>query len=128
MAEKTKQKPSRSPGKFDVFIKILTGMKPEDLHPYQKFNVVMTMITALTILVLIVPPVLSLVNSILVSVLNFIVAILKQPLLTVPAGASVSEWTYLACIAILVVEFIVCHLFCLRAAKENSEPPPENRP
>lgn len=128
MAEKTKQKPSRSPGKFDVFIKILTGMKPEDLHPYQKFNIVMIMITALVILILIVPPALVLINSIIVSFGNILISIFSsRPLITVPAGASGSGWTYPACILILLGEFFGCHSFCLKAIKTNSKPP-ENGP
>lgn len=123
MAE-SKQK--RRSGKFDVFIKILTGMRLQDLRPYQKLNIVLTIITALVMLLLIVPPVLLLVNSLIISIGNIFVSIFStRDLLVVPAGASVSEWTYFACLAVLLIEFIVCHRFCFSARNLNSDPPPD---
>lgn len=116
-------------GFFDVFIQLIRGTKPEDLHSYQKFNIVMTMLTALVILVLIVPPALSLVGGIIVAIGNVLISIFStRPTLPALAGSSVSEWTYLVCVVILAAEFITCHFFCLRAIKQNAlppDPPPE---
>lgn len=123
MAE-SKQK--RRSGFFDVFIRIITGTKPDDLRPYQKFNVVMTLIIAVVILILFLPPALALLNSIIVTIANAFISIYStRELLVAPAGASVSEWTYLACLLLLLVEFILCHHFCLKAQMLNSDSPPD---
>ena len=105
-------------GIFDVFISILGNFKDFPIH--YKFNIISGIIIAATAIVLAIPPVLSLVDNIVISIGNIFIAIFSERDF-LPLNNSSTFISAVIAFAILFLEMQICKWFSAKATKINEK-------
>lgn len=116
------EKPSKKKdGIYDFFAQIAGTLGLGNMPNYQKFNVISSAIIAVVALALALPPVLAWVTNIIISIGNIIIIVTghAEHIQAVSASAFV---TVIIPLLLVVVESIICKIYCGFAAKINKTP------
>lgn len=107
-------------GMFDVLSEPLSRIDFNKLPSFAKYNIAMTVIIAVVTIAFAIPPFLSLVNEIIVTIGNIFISIFSTREI-LSRDSSVSWKTFLICAIILAIETLLCHLFSYSATKLNAK-------
>lgn len=117
-----KRRAKNKNGMYEFFVQLIEKLNLDKLPNYQKFNVISTAITAVLTLALALPPVLAWVTNIIVAIGNVVIIIVtKQSELVQPINASTFT-TVIVPLLFIVVELIICTIYCYFASKINNPP------
>lgn len=116
-----KEKRSKKTTIHDFFIKIVEALKIHDLPKYEKLNLLLSAILAVVALTLALPPVLVLVNNIVISIGNVIIIVFGETEHIQAPNTSVSL-TIILPLALVFIESILCLILCFFYKKLNSTP------
>lgn len=103
----------------DFFIKIVGALNLQDLPKYERFNLLSSAIIAIVAIALALPPVLALVNNIIISIGNIIIIALKMPEHIQTPNTSTSL-TVILPLFIVFIEGVVCRLLCFYYKKNDT--------
>lgn len=106
-----KEKPSTKTTIHDFFIKIVDALNLRDMPRYEKLNLLLSVLLAAVALALSLPPVLALVNNIVISIGNIIIAALGKPEYIQESNSSVTL-TVILPLLIVFIEIILCMVLC----------------
>lgn len=113
-----KEKSPKKTTIHDFFIKIVGALNLRDLPKYERFNLLLSAIIAIVALALALPPVLALVNNIVISIGNIIIVALGMPEHIQTPNSSISL-TVILPLLIVFIESIVCMVLCFLYKKIN---------
>lgn len=116
-----KEKPSRKTTIHDFFIKIVESLNLSELPKYEKLNLLLSAILGVVALALALPPVLVLVNNIIISIGNVIIVIFGKTEHIQAPNTSVSL-TIILPLVLVFIESILCLILCFFYKKLNSTP------
>lgn len=102
----------------DFFIKVVGVLKLHELEKYERFNLISSAIIAVVALALSLPPVLALVNNIIISIGNIIIVVSEKYDHTQSPNNSVGV-TIILPLLIVLGESIVCKIMCCLYKKIN---------
>lgn len=115
------EKPPRKTTIYDFFIKIVEALKLQDLPKYAKFNLLSTAMVAVVALALAIPPVLVLVNNIVISIGSVFIAAAGRTEHIQVVSTSVIL-TLILPLCVVCFESIVCLILCYFYQKINDVP------
>lgn len=104
---------------YDFFIKIAGALNLRDLPEYERFNVLLSAIIAIVALALALPPVLALVNNIVISIGNIFIIASGKPEHVQTPNTSISHFTIILPLLIVFIESLVCKILCVQYKKIN---------
>lgn len=119
MSDHEKPHPKASP--HDFFIKIVGVLNLRELPEYERFNLTLSAVIAVVALALALPPILALVNNIVISIGNIIIIVSGNPEHVQSINNSISV-TIILPLVIVVLESIVCLILCHFYKKMNKPP------
>ena len=115
---KNKENPSKKTSIHDFFIKIVETLNLSDLPKYERLNLLLSAILAVVALALALPPVLVLVNNIVISIGNVIIIVFGETEHIQTPTTSVSL-TIILPLALVFIETILCLILCYFYKKLN---------
>jgi len=115
------EKPHQKASPHDFFIKIVGVLNLRELPEYERFNLTLSAVIAVVALALALPPILALVNNIVISIGNIIIIVSGNPEHVQSINNSISV-TIILPLVIVVLESIVCLILCHFYKKMNKPP------
>lgn len=111
-------KPPKKSTIHDFFIKVVGALKLHELEKYERFNLISSAIIAVVAIALALPPVLALVNNIIISIGNIIIVVSGNHAHTQSPNDSVGV-TIILPLFIVLGESIACKVLCHYYKKIN---------
>ena len=118
------EKPRKKNTIYDFFVKIADNLNLRELPKHERFNLVSSAIIALVALALAIPPLLALITNMVAVIGNIFIILAGNAKDAQEINTSVFA-TIIAPLLIVVVESIICKIYCIAAAKTNKPPDSE---
>ena len=108
---------TKKKGIHETFNRIVNAVK--ELPNYYRYNIYSLIVIATVAVVLALPPILSLINNILITVGNVFIAIFTEREMVPHSSSSLS--TFIFAIVSVLAECVFCKIFCGIAIKINKK-------
>lgn len=112
------EKPRKKSTAYDFFAKIAGNLRLNELPKHERFNLVSSAIIAIVALALAIPPFLALVTNMIIAVGNIFIISSGKAEYAQEINTSIFG-TIIIPLLIVVVESIICKIYCFVVAKMN---------